>query len=310
MNYKIIFILLISIFSINSIYSTDNLFSCGFNTGIGADFIYANGNFFEPGFPDRVLSSNVAIHSDSNYNMTMSCSINSLNLDNLKTSFELNDGNDCPNGGQDLFYLTSDTNARIGFPLVNTKINPSFNYSHYSYKLCVDLPDEFSSIDIFISDDDKYKYAGYQCLFKSSDLINGKISSCDSEYAGSNQYDFTIWARLYENLNSLKCNSDCTSVLDNRVYSACSQKVSTCNGVPQSCDGSLLGAWVNLNDNFEIKCEAPWGEVSRSNIYTDKNIEVSDVDNKCLNLISKKYSVILDNELVTMNVYVCGEKNE
>lgn len=307
MNYKILFILIFGIFNFNLIFAQGDLFTCSFDSTVGANILFANKNFYDHSNSNLVLDSNVATSQDSNYNRVLKCNINSDTIGNIQTSYQPANSV-CPNNGQDLLYLTDTTNARVGFKYLNTNLVPAFNQSFYTDKLCVNLPDQFSSMDLFVSDNTKYKNAGYTCLFKTSSLVNGVVSSCDSTFGSNKQYKYTIWAKLYENLNSLKCNSDCTSVLDNRVYSSCSQKVSTCKAIPTACDGSLLNSWVNLNNNTEVKCAAPWGELIRTNIFTNETIKVSDVNSTCSSILAKKYTVTLNNELVTMNVYVCGDK--
>ena len=164
----------------------------------------------------------------------------------------------------------------------------------------------FSRLNIFASSED-YSFAGYSCLYRTSNLLNGVVSSCDATFDGSKKYSTVVWAKLIENSDSLKCNSDCTSKLDGRVYSGCGAKVSTCTKVSPSCDGSVYGSWVKYDQYTEVLCAEPW-LTTRQTAFTTESIEVTSINNKCSNIIQKKYSVILNNELVTMSVYVCNEE--
>ncbi len=316
---KKILILVLILFGINSSFALGNILKCSFETTCnnGNNMFFANNEFKdENGY---ILSSNVAKNYDSNYNYGLCCEINSETIDS-KLNIEIQDystnNNDCNNGGKQLFYLTSDINARVGILNYNIdEVNSNFNPDNYNYSVCVNVPNEFSNLDIIISDDPKYKIVGYECLFKTSNISNGVVSSCKSSYDGGKEYKYTIWGKLWENINSLKCNLDCTSKLDGRVYSACSQKISQCVGVPSVCDGSLYGAWVKYDSNFdgiinesdlgEIQCSAPWDNI-RGDYFTNSPLKINSQDNKCSNLITKKYSVIMNNELVTMNIIICN----
>lgn len=205
----------------------------------------------------------------------------------------------CSIAEEELLFFTSSTNSRVAVEL---------NESHHNSKLCVGIPSEFSTMDLLVSDSDNFERAGYSCMFRANNVVNGLISSCDSTFNGGERYNFTAWVRLFENLDSLKCNSDCTSKLDNRVYSACSQKISVCRDVPVTCDGSILGSWVEdpLNPNKELKCSPPWN-IERSKVFTNEDILIDSDDSVCSNVITKKYSVILDNEPVVMKIIICGD---
>ena len=58
--------------------------------------------------------------------------------------------------------------------------------------------------------------------------------------------------------------------------------------------------------NYEVQCSSPWTN-TRNLAFTNEEVQVSSIENKCSNIIQKKYSVMLNNELVTMSVYMCGE---
>jgi len=304
---KKIFLWLLILVSINSIFGTD-LFECSFqdnSCSAGFEEVFSgNGHFQKDG---NLLSSNVAKNSDlTNYNKVLCCKVNNENIQNVKFDYML--VNETCNG-EELIYFTNSTNARTAISknsLEKSDYIMNFNESYYSHKLCVEIPDEFSSLDILASDYENFKYAGYSCLFKTNSLINGLVSDCNAKYGSSapvNQYQYTIWAKLWENSESLKCNSDCTSVLDNRVYSECSQKITECVGIPVECDGSLYGSWVKVSPTVEVKCSASWDE-KRVNKFTEDAIIV-DSTSTCKNVVKKKYTTMFDNNQVTMDIYIC-----
>lgn len=301
---------------ISSVYSDDNLLSCDFKQGLCAadetTLFYAHNDFYQPGEPLNILSSNVAVTHSSNYDKSLCCKINNDDLNNdLSTDIE-NSGNSCLNNGQLLMYFTEETNSRVGFL---EAIN--FDITQYSKQLCIKLPDAFSNFQIKVNDLN-FGAIGYTCLYKTNELTNGHVSSCDATFDNGIEtvsYNYTVWGKLWENLDSLKCNSDCTSKLDNRVYSACSQKISNCN-VPISCDGSLSGAWVPYDANgdgiidstetSETQCSAPWSNI-RTQVFTNDVLKVETLDDKCINLVKREYSVMYENELITMNIYICED---
>lgn len=306
------FMLYLAIFLgiISYVSAASNLLECDFKSGVCSGnevaLFYANKNMYDA--DGKVLNSPISINTDSNYDKSLCCRITNPTLGNLVVATENFDGSEaqmsCSNGGEDLMYYTSDTNSRVGFPTSDV-----FNKTFFSKKLCVKLPDTLSNLDILVSDDSNYKNIGYSCLYKTKTLeSNGVVSDCSATYFGGEQYSYTVWGKLNENIESLKCNADCTSKLDTRVYSSCSQKVSACSGIPEDCDGSLYGGWVNLESDpsKQVQCSSPWNNY-RENVFTSIKLEVSSVDEKCSNLIKRKYSVILDNELVTMSVYICGD---
>jgi len=288
------------------------LMNCEFKTscsgGGEVPFFYANKNFHDSN--GEVLSSNVRVtNSDSNYNQILCCKINSSKItQSLNVAIENVDGtHKCSGGGQDLLYFTNNTNARVAFyKYDNGNVNNLFDNSDYSKKLCLGVPDEFTNLDIKISKNINFKLLqDYNCLFMISDITNGVVSSCDASFNGADQYPYTVWGKLWENIASLKCNLDCTSKLDNRVYSACSQKIKECENVPSVCDGSLYGAWVK-SIGYEVKCEAPW-TISRKVAFTDVPIEIKADFGACPNIFKKSYRVLVNNELINMDIYVCSE---
>lgn len=201
--------------------------------------------------------------------------------------------------GQEVMYFTDSTNSRVAF---------DYNPDHHQYKLCAEYSERFSKLDIKINESFDYGRVGYTCMYKMSSKTNSHVSSCDAQYNGDDSYEYTVWARLFENINSLQCNNDCTSKLDGRVYSACSQKISACQDVPAACDGSLIGGWVNDPDDpdRELQCSPSWSK-TRSKVFTGDDIMVEGDVANCPNVINKKFTVMIDNEPVNMLVYVCSK---
>lgn len=248
------------------------------------------------------LSSNVrlanlpqqsALYPLYNYSICCSSSYGEINFETKSFS------ESCSDNAETLMYFTNNTNARIAINGTNT---------HHTDKLCVSLPDEFASMDLKITNDLNYENYGYECIFRTNSPENGHVSACDETFAGGQKYEYTAWIRMFESIDSLNCNTDCTSKLDNRVYSACGQKLGggLCSDVPPQCDGSLLGGWVHWNSTSEVQCVSPWKK--RSKVFSEDEVEVkSSDDNTCTNLITKKYSVLINNEIVSMNIYICDE---
>lgn len=289
--------------------SSTNLFTCEFKTGnCGVNetaFFYASPDFFPDDGgpePDKVMSSHVRLSYNDDYNKALCCKLNdpmgqSLGLVNFN---HIPVGDSCATGAKDLVYYTGDTNARLAF-----RSSLLFNQPFYSHKTCVEIPDDFSGIDIFVSDEDK-SYLGYSCIFKVSGLENGVVSSCDGTFNGGDQYNHTVWARLWEDVSSLKCDSDCTSRLDGRVYTACAGQINICSDMPLVCNGALLGSWV-WNGSTEIQCSSPWTN-TRDVVFTQEDLKVESSASDCSNIIVREYPVLLDNELVNMKVYICADE--
>lgn len=284
------------------------LFTCGFKaSACNADeeLVYYAHNGFVDGL-GLVMSSPTRTEAFGPYNAatfgkSLCCKVNSPlgnPLDNVKfTTLPL--ASSCASGEKDLIYFTNITNGRIAY-----KQSPLFNTSFYTHKICVKVPDGFSTLDILVNDED-YSSIGYTCIYKSNDLESSVVSDCDATYGAGLQYKYTAWARLWEDLSSLKCSNDCTSKLDGRVYVACKTKISSCSGIPLACDGALLNSWVDNGAN-EVQCSKTWNKTREKVFSLDSiKIEISDKNN-CANLIKKDYPVLVDNELVTMSIYVCS----
>lgn len=278
-------------------------------------FLYANGHEEFTDSQGRVLSSHIATKFDSNYNKVLCCK---SPYGNLYVTFQ--DVNSECIKGDELMYFANDGlqfnynyKSRFkDFELLNkSHVLENFDISNYNNKSCVVKPDEFALFDVVASDRD-YSLSGYTCMYRISDLENGVISDCNATFNNGNQYKYAVWGRLWEDISSIKCNVDCTSKLDGRVYSVCSTQIEACRGIPTACDGALLGSWIpeldssNVPTGNELLCSAPWNVV-RGNLFTTESLDIKSVNDKCENLISKSYPVIIDNNQVNMRIYVCGD---
>ena len=297
---RAILLLTIAILFVPAGFSAE-LLSCEWNKDSYTQeerLFFANEEFtnIEGDSSGKVLSSPVAFQEDQNYNFPLSCS-SPLSVDGDKLEFYESTQPNCK-GNETLLHFTDDTNA-----LASTQ----YNASKHSQTLCAKLPTTISSVDIVVSQDNNYDNIGYTCLFRTNSNRSGRISSCDAEFDNGNTYDYTVWARAFQSEGSLSCNSDCASSLDNRVRTACSQQVESCQEVPSMCDGSLVGSWVDYNSTHQINCEKPWNEYRTNPVDNSTSIQVDTSEAQCPNVISQDYSVILDNEPVKMKVYMCSD---
>ncbi len=208
-------------------------------------------------------------------------------------------GDVCPADYERIISFTNDSNARASY---------EFNPAHHYNSSCVYFSEQFSRMDVFYTADKKladfYERKGYECLYRTNDFVNGHVSDCDATFDGTNKYNVSVWIRLWENVDNYDCNSDCTSKLDNRVYSGCSEKIRECANVDPLCDGSLLGSWVQYNATHEMQCIFPWDNY-RKKVFSAEKLKVESTGD-CKNVVVKKYSVMIDNELVNMNIYSCS----
>jgi len=195
-------------------------------------------------------------------------------------------------------------NLVAGIRYYNGKIDTNFNKNFYEHSLIL-KSNIYSTLDIKVVTKEqktKYENMGYKCIYRTSNIINGVVSSCDASYP-SGQYDYMIFGKLKENIQNLKCSDSCTSLLDKRVYSDCGLKIESCKSVPEDCDGMLEGSWSRINNTHEIKCSKNW-DITRYNPLNTK-IEIKAKNNDCENLISTTYPVILNNEIINMKIYTC-----
>lgn len=306
---KTIFVALITIACFQVAFSS-NLFSCEFKASCEpheqALFYGVDSSDYKDS--SLVASSSVHLSPGSFPSVPLCCGIDpSKGLDPVDFSYEYGALSSCTDSEfQDLMYFTHDTNGRIGFREITPGvINPSWNSSHYESKLCVGLPDEFSGMDILVSQDLNYEYAGYECMFKTSNMTSGHLSDCDATKPYDDEFYF-VWGKLVEDIASLRCTADCRSYLDDRVYSDCGVQISACRNVPDACNGVLYGTWAKLNSYQEVKCSAPWNEY-RYSMFTQEAVSIDFQENSCTNTIVKEYPVVMDNEQVIMKIYMCEE---
>ncbi len=251
------------------------------------------------------LSSNVAIAQDENYNRILCCKspYGSIDVEFKEVS------KSCSAGADALMYFTSSMSGRVGFKDYDSNETFPYNESFYTHKLCIKKPEEFSEFDIVLSDRD-YSFAGYSCLYKTSSGINGFVSDCNATFNHHDRYVYTVWGRLFQSTSSLKCAYSCTSKLDGRVYVACGTQINACRNVPESCNGAILGSWIDYDSDgdgiFEskVQCAPPWNVVKGSDISDILKVDAS--SDECLSLISKDYPVLYGNEMVNMKVYICA----
>jgi hypothetical protein len=237
------------------------------------------------------------------------CNANNINEGKGgKVSFKIIDKPEsvvvCEKAVNELMYFTDSTTPE------NRRVSRSYDESFHTKVLCANFAKSSGVMDLVWTDED-YSSRGYSCLFKTNDVNNGLASHCDAKFNGSKEYKYTVWGILYDSIDSLNCKADCSSKLDNRIYSICSEKLPACSNVPFDCDGSLYGSWVKyLSDptvqNTEVQCSAPWNKY-RSSKFTDLPLQITTADNKCDNLIKIEYPFILDDEQIKMSIYVCSD---
>lgn len=256
--------------------------------------LYAHKDFSDA--DGKVLSSQTSLTRDSNYAITLCCepTVGTLRFWNTP-------GKECGSSAKSLMYFTGEKNARVAF---------NYTSAHHSHALCVDYTHEFTNMDVFWTDSleksRRYSEIGYTCLFRTNDKVNGHISDCNATFGpGDDSYSHSVWARLWENSDNIQCNADCTSKLDDRIYGACGEKIEACRDIYPGCEGSLKGAWVEYNTSHEIECKGPWDNL-RPKVFSGSDIEI-DTSDTCKNVINRKYTVVVDNEHVTMNIYICGD---
>jgi len=246
-------------------------------------------------YANALLSSNTRIIPagySSNYSKILCCS---SPLTNLKfTTVDVNQN--CE--GKNFMYFTSDTNARVAY---------TYNSSYHKYKMCVKTKDQSTDLDILVVKKDlydKYLSANYACMFRTNDIVNGHMASCDSTFGSGQVYDYSVVGRVFDAIDTTPCNPDCTNELDGRIYGGCRNKVPACILTPQVCDGSIKGAWVVYNDTHEVKCTLPWNEF-RKRSFTKEGVDVETITGECNNFIKKEFNVRNNGEQISMMVYVC-----
>jgi hypothetical protein len=224
--------------------------------------------------------------------------------DNGFVTFEIKDKPSnavvCGEDINEIMYFTGDTNARV---------SRSYDSTFHTKVLCANF-DQSNGVMHLVWNDKDLTSRDYACLFKTNDVNNGLASSCGADYNSGDQYLYSVWGILFDSIDSLNCKADCSSKLDNRIYSICSAKIKSCSDVPLDCDGSLYGSWVKSTDvrypNSEIQCSAPWNNY-RTSKFTNTTLQITTVNGACENLIKIEYPFILDDEQIKMGVYVCSD---
>jgi len=298
---------LFSLLSIGLVYSIETLpFQCEF-----VDSSNDLGAYQRLFFASNNLSGNVEVNASAigyKYPFDIRCNAGSVESDvkfsiKEKTSVNVNVCGDSEDGYEEVMYFTqtSDPSDRH----VNSRVSRTFDKDYHDRTLCADFEKPDGVMNIIWNNRD-FTPNGYTCLFKTNDVENGLVSSCDAQFDGTKKYEYTVWGILLDSIDTLNCMSDCTSKLDGRVYSICRAKIRACGDVPFQCDGSLSGAWVKYNDTEEVQCVAPWNNY-RSRVFSGDTLSVETKENACDDLIKIEYPVLLNNEQVVMNIYMCGD---
>lgn len=268
------------------------------------DVLYAHPTFTSDDSPfslGEILSSPVSIENiDARYNSVLCCSSPFSNLNFTTIPYS----SSCPSNSQEVMYTTNYTNARLA-----VQNSPLFDIGHYSHKICLEKPPQFATIDMFINrTNSHFPRIGYSCVYRTSDLVNGLVSSCDATFNNGDMYEYTVFTRMWETESLMECNSDCTSKLDGRVYSACSGSIEVCRGINPACDGSLYGSWVVSNETIqeEVQCSAPWDNF-RGGFGAFEDIEITTEENQCNNLIIDEQQVLIDNQITTLKILICRD---
>lgn len=256
-------------------------------------------------FNNEIINAKVGITSAGGYDQALCCTIGY----EANMSFEHRAGATCDESQFDFAFLSGTTNA---------KLSMEYNASFYNHSICLNVSgDDFASLDVIIDDsrDSSWEAVGFDCMFRFTNAfpdsynLNAKLSSCNAQFQSAMdvlQYPFVVYARLTPNIEAAACNSDCTSPIDGRIYQACGQTIQACQNVPQACDGSLVGQWVNFGDGRDILCQRPFDSF-RTRTRTDDLITVESRDGACRDIIVERFSVLIDREPVTMNIYICND---
>lgn len=266
---------------------------------------------FHDVFSGALISSQVDLGNaitripiDGNYNEVLCC-------DPSKGILEFwYDSNPNCGTGYSIVHLYNETNSRVAH-------EDAYNPAIHNHTICVEYTEAFSHLDLYVSNQEVfaqlYEDMGYTCLFRFSSNLNAHIGDCDSLFAPApgTPYKYSVWMRIKENVDNLKCNTDCTSKLDGRVYSECSQKIRECRGITPLCDGSLYGSWVDIDKDLdgimdaELQCSDPWN-LTRAKVFSQDLVMINTTD-ECPNVVKETYSAMIDDQIVTMNVFICSK---
>ena len=284
-----IFVFLLLLFSMSSIvYSDIADFSCVYST----DSCDTNSHRLFYG-NDIMNSHTRTLISPGFYDYSLCC--NSADTEVIFSYANLNDGDTCSGNKKSILYFTDNTNAHV-----SKDYNPLF----HNYALCVEIPDKSYGlvIDNILTSQIN---AQQTCLFETTDRQSGHVKKCSESDELSQLYSYVVV--LYDKVDTLGCDLDCTNKLTGRLSAACSLVLpDTCSEMPLNCDGSIAGAWVKYNETSEVLCQGPkpW-DTFRAITKSDENLEIE--SSGCDNLIKIGYPVYINNEVVTMNVFVCED---
>ncbi len=287
--FKRLILLFLVLFTAISFASANEIFTCKYDLASNCNYddilFYSSSN----------KSANVEIrNSNPTYDYAICCSSPKTNVS--FSTVDLSVGEECSKN-EPLIFFTSSINARLA---------SEYNPNHHKYALCYDVPDKSYALSIqFVPKDGLIN--NFQCLFRASDNVNSHTSSCDWTYNGGETYKYSVIAQLFEGMDVLSCANDCTNKLSGRVDYACSLKFTDlCSNVPIQCSGSLTNSWVSYNSTHEVKCSSPW-QSYRYKAFTQEKLEITTTVQSCDNLIKVPYSTILNNEIVSMNIFICGD---
>jgi hypothetical protein len=269
----------------------------------------------------RAISCNIQIESNwpltNVYNNNLCCkSLEGNNLD-----FEIvRDSHLCSDSSyRNLLYIENDTNSRVAIYSESGSLHQDlegiFRSEDYRHMLCIKHSNDYGDLDLVFTDDRGFEQAygqlDYECFFKTSSSANALVSDCNAQFESGDDYEYSVWGRLWENTGSSTCQSDCTRIGTNRVLTRCAIEYPVeCENIPPVCNGAILGSFVSYDKNndgyidFEIQCSRPWNNV-RDLRFTNEDFVVSR-ETDCQNLVDREYQVKIDNELVKMHVYTCS----
>ena len=325
MNNKII--LIISIFLLSTILfsypnsestlTENQMFKCEFISSSDASSctgdlssvaFYVKGNETEEG---ELINALVSLDDEGGlYDRALCCTSDfEVNID-----FEVREASACESSQYPFAYLSNRTNARL---------STQWDEEKYPHSVCLVPTQVTGGLDIQIDDSrlpqsNDWASVGYTCMYRMSNQapvgvdsqispFNSRVSSCDATFGTNQQYPITVFARLTPNVETTSCNPDCTSRFDGRIYKSCVAQLSSCTYVPDACDGSLAGQWARFDDEREVLCQSPFDQYRRAQTL-DGNIQVSTEDeNACRDIVSQRYTVIINAEPVTMNIYICND---
>ena len=270
---------------------------------------YAKGNQTEEG---ELINAFVSRdNSNGLYDKALCCTSDF----EVNINFEFRQNSQCGASQYPFAYLSNLTNARL---------STQWHEQNYPHSVCLDPTEITGGLDVQMDDSrlpqsNDWSSAGYSCMYRMSNQhplsvinsqitpFNARVSSCDATFGSNQQYPITVFARLTPNIETTSCNPDCTSRFDGRIYASCVNQLSSCTYVPSVCDGSLVGQWTNFDEGREVLCQSPFNQYRAAQAVSD-SIRVSTRDEGvCRDIVTQRYTVIINAEPVTMNVYICND---